>query len=194
MLVEILRKRITVRMTTHDVRQQSETIVAVTHTLTRTTRKTSLIVKTLCDKADSLICKILAVNQLLLKRILDSHRLSRLVHNDTRKREISTTVTHQMPQLYRLILILVCELRNVLGHRIIHRENSIHLHLHDRQRRERLRHRCHTKDRITVDRELVLLIAVTKILLILDLSLCIHNADCNTTRTAILHHLSDKRL
>ena len=118
----------------------------------------------------TLLCKIIPVDQLILERILDVHLLCRFIDHDTRQREEAAAVAHEVPQLHRRCLVFIGKFRNILRNRIIDGQKSVHLHLHDGKRGEGLRHRCHTENRIPVDRKLLFFITIAEVLLILDLS------------------------
>ena len=120
LLIQILCKGAITGMTAHNIRKQTKTVVAVAHALSRTSGETGLGIQAACHTADAFLCKVFPVNELCIQGILNSHLLRGLIHYNTRKREIAAAVAHQMPQLNRLRLILVGELRNVSGNRIIY--------------------------------------------------------------------------
>ena len=139
-------------MTAYNIGKETKTVIAVTQTLSWTSGKTSLFIKAFSHSADTFLRKVFTINQLIFQRIFNSHFLCSFVNDNTRKREKSSAMTHQMPEFYWLFQVFIRKFRNIFGYRIIYRQKSVFLHLHNSQCRKRFCNRRHSENRITRNR------------------------------------------
>ena len=179
-------------MAAHNVGEETEAIIAVTHTLSRTTGKTSLGIQTSCHAANAFLSKILTVDELFIHGILNAHLFGGLIHYNTRKWEISAAMAHQMPDFHWFGLIFICKFRDISGNRIIYVQNAILLHLHNRQCGKGFCYGCHTKNRVSCNRKLIFCITVSEVILVLDLPCGVDDAKCNSPCLAIFHYTGNQ--